>query len=62
MNGTTIVSSFISMGVVALSGVLMFFLPKNSIGFIVTVVVFAVIAAPLGFFYFRYASKKIPKM
>ena len=61
-NVNAVVSSFISMGVVALSGVLMFFLPKNIIGFIVTVAVFAVIAAPLGFFYFRYASKKIPKM
>lgn len=61
-NVNAVVSSFVSMGVVFLSGVLMFFLPKNTIGFIVTAAIFAVIAAPLGFFYFRYAVKKIPKM
>ena len=61
-NVNAVVSSFISMGVVILSGFLMFVLPKNFIGFIATTGIFAIIAAPLGFFYFRYAAKKIPKM
>ena len=61
-NVNAIVSTFISMGVVFLSGLLMFFLPKNFMGLLLTAIIFGAIAAPVGVFYFRYAVKKIPKM
>ena len=61
-NVNAVVSSFISMGVVALFIVLMFFLPKNTLGLLIIIGIFTAIAAPLGYFYFRYAVKKIPKM
>ena len=61
-NINAVVSSFISMGVVGLFIVLMIFLPKTALGMLLIGVIFAVIAAPLGFLYFRYAVKRIPKM
>ena len=61
-NLNAVVSSFISMGVVAIFVVLMIFLPKTGLGMLLIGVIFAVIAAPLGFLYFRYAVKRIPKM
>ena len=61
-NVNALISAFVSMGVVALIVVLMIFLPKNFLGFVIITGVFALIAAPLGFFYFRYAVKKLPKM
>ena len=61
-NVNAVVSSFISMGVVGLCVVLMFVFPKNMWGILIIGAVFAVIAAPLGYFYFKYAVKKIPKM
>ena len=61
-NVNAVVSSFISMGFVGIFVVLMIFLPKNNLGMFIIGLIFALIAAPLGFFYFRYASKKFPKM
>ena len=61
-NVNAVVSSFISMGVVGIFVVLMIFLPKTSLGMLLIALIFAVIAAPLGFLYFRYAVKRIPKM
>jgi ABC-2 type transport system permease protein len=61
-NVNAVVSSFISMGVVGIFVVLMLFLPKTSLGMLLIALIFAVIAAPLGYFYFKYAVKKIPKM
>ena len=61
-NVNAVVSSFVSMGVVGLCVVLMFVFPKNFIGLLIIAAIFAVIAAPLGFLYFRYAVKKIQKM
>ena len=61
-NVNALISSFLTMGLVALCIVLMVFLPKNNLGLFITGLIFTVIAAPLGFFYFRYAVKRIPKM
>ena len=61
-NVNAVVSSFISMGVVGLFIVLMIVLPKNTLGLLAIIGIFTAIAAPLGFFYFKYAVKKIPKM
>lgn len=61
-NVNAVVSSFISMGLVGIFVVMMIFLPKNTLGMLTIGGVFAVIAAPLGFLYFRYAVKRIPKM
>ena len=61
-NVNAVVSSFISMGLVAIFVVLMIFLPKTGLGMLIIGGIFAVIAAPLGFLYFRYAVKRIPKM
>ena len=61
-NVNAVVSSFISMGVVGIFVVLMIFLPKSNLGKLIIGAIFAVIAAPLGYFYFRYAVKRIPKM
>ena len=61
-NINAIVSSFISMGFVGIFIVMMIFLPKTGLGMFIIGAVFAVIAAPLGFLYFRYAVKRIPKM
>ena len=61
-NVNAVVSSFISMGVVGIFIVLMIFLPKTNLGMLIIGLIFAVIAAPLGYFYFRYAIKRIPKM
>ncbi len=61
-NVNAVVSSFVSMGVVGLCVVLMFVFPKNFIGLLIIAAIFGVIAAPLGFLYFRYAVKKIQKM
>ncbi len=61
-NVNAVVSSFISMGVVALFIVLMIFLPKNNLGIFLTGLIFTVLAAPLGALYFRYAVKRIPLM
>lgn len=61
-NVNAVVSSFISMGVVAIFVVLIFIMPKNTIGMLLIIAIFAVISAPLGYFYFKYAVKKIPKM
>lgn len=61
-NVNAVVSSFISMGVVGLFIVLMIVLPKNTLGLLAIIAIFTAIAAPLGFFYFKYAVKKIPKM
>ena len=61
-NVNAVVSSFISMGVVAIFVVLMIFLPKTGLGMFLIGGIFAVIAAPLGFLYFRYAVKRIPRM
>ena len=61
-NINAIVSAFISIGVVGIFIVLMLFLPKNSLGLLLIAGIFAVIAAPLGYFYFKYAVKRIPRM
>ena len=61
-NVNAVVSSFITMGVVALFIVLMVFLPRNNLGIIITGLIFTVLAAPLGYLYFRYAVKRIPNM
>ena len=61
-NVNAVVSSFISMGVVGIFIVLMLFLPKTNLGMLIIGLIFAVIAAPLGYFYFKYAVKRIPKM
>ena len=61
-NINAVVSSFISMGFVGIFIVMMIFLPKTGLGMFIIGAVFAVIAAPLGFLYFRYAVKRIPKM
>lgn len=61
-NINAVVSSFISMGVVGIFVVLMIFLPKTALGLFLIGGIFGVIAAPLGFLYFRYAVKRIPKM
>ena len=61
-NVNAVVSSFISMGFVGIFIVMMIFLPKTGLGMFIIGAVFAVIAAPLGFLYFRYAVKRIPKM
>ena len=61
-NINAVVSSFISLGVVGLFIVLMIFLPKTNLGMLLIALIFAVIAAPLGYFYFRYAVKRIAKM
>ena len=61
-NVNAVVSSFISMGFVAIFVVLMISLPKTSLGMLIIGAIFAVIAAPLGYFYFKYAVKRIPKM
>ena len=61
-NVNAVVSSFITMGVVALFIVLMIFLPRNNLGIIITGLIFTVLAAPLGYLYFRYAVKRIPNM
>ena len=61
-NINAVVSSFISLGVVGLFIVLMIFLPKTNLGMLLIALIFAVIAAPLGYFYFRYAVKRIVKM
>ena len=61
-NINAVVSSFISMGVVGIFIVLMLFLPKTNLGMLIIGLIFAVIAAPLGYFYFKYAVKRIPKM
>ena len=61
-NVNAVVSSFISMGVVGIFIVLMIFLPKTNLGMLLIALIFAVIAAPLGYFYFRYAVKRIAKM
>ena len=61
-NVNAVVSSFITMGIVALFIVLMIFLPRNNLGIIITGLIFTVLAAPLGYLYFRYAVKRIPNM
>ena len=61
-NVNAVVSSFISMGVVAIFVLLIFVMPKNTLGELLITAIFAVISAPLGYFYFKYAVKKIPKM
>lgn len=61
-NMNALVAAFITMGVVGIFALLAYLLPKNSIGIIVIFAVFALIAAPLGYFYFRYAAKKITRM
>ncbi len=61
-NVNAVVSSFISMGVVAIFVLLIFVMPKNTLGELLITAIFAVISAPLGYFYFRYAVKKIPRM
>jgi len=37
-------------------------LPKNKLGLIILALVFAVISAPIGSFYWKYAIKKIDRM
>ena len=61
-NLNAVVSTFISMGIVGIFIVLMIFLPKTGLGMFLIGAIFAAIAAPLGFLYFRYAVKRIPKM
>lgn len=61
-NMNAVVSTFIVMGFIALMVLLIFLLPKNNIGFFAVAGIMLVIAAPLGYFYFKYAVKKIPKM
>ena len=61
-NVNAVVSAFISMGVVALFIVLMVFLPRNNLGILLVGLIFTVLAAPLGYLYFRYAVKRIPNM
>ena len=61
-NVNAVVSSFISMGVVAIFVLLIFVLPKNTLGMLIIIAIFPVISAPLGYFYFKYAVKKIQKM
>ena len=52
----------LTKAVVAIFVVLMIFLPKTGLGMFLIGGIFAVIAAPLGFLYFRYAVKRIPRM
>ena len=61
-NVNAVVSSFISIGLVGIFVVLIIFLPKSGLGMFLIGAIFGVIAAPLGFLYFRYAVKRIPKM
>ena len=61
-NVNALVSAFITMGLIALFVVLMLFLPRNNLGILLVGLIFTVIAAPLGYLYFRYAVKRIPLM
>lgn len=61
-NVNAIIAVFITMGVVGLSVVLAFFVPRNVLGIVIITVVYAIIAAPLGICYFKYANKKLIKM
>ena len=61
-NMNAVVSTFITMGFIALMVLLIFLLPKNNLGLLIVSAIMLVIAAPLGVLYFKYAVKKIPKM
>ena len=61
-NMNAVISTFIVMGFIALMVLLIVLLPKNNIGFLIVNAIMLVIATPLGYFYFKYAVKKIPKM
>ena len=61
-NMNAVVSTFIVMGFIGLIVLLIVFLPKNNIGYLIVSAIMLVIAAPLGYGYYRYAVKKIPKM
>jgi len=62
-NVNTLLSVFITIGVVALFLVLgILLLPKNSLGLFILAAIFAVISAPLGSCYWKYALKKIDRM
>jgi len=61
-NMNAVVSTFIVMGFIVLGVFLVIVLPKNNLGFLAINGIFIVIAGPLGYGYFKYAGKKIPKM
>lgn len=61
-NTNSIFSILISFGVVGVCVGLSFLLPKNFVGTTIMSVIFAVIVAPVGSAYYKYARKKFPRM
>lgn len=62
-NMNSFISVFITMATIALFCVLaLLLLPKNSIGIVILIIIFTIIAAPIGALYFRYAEKRITLM
>lgn len=58
-NVNSVISIFATMAVVAIFVLVgIFALPKNMIGFIVLIAVFGVLAAPTGYLYFKYSTKR----
>lgn len=61
-NTNSIFSILISFGVIGICVGLCFLLPKNFIGSTIITAIFAVISAPVGSAYYKYAKKRIPVM
>lgn len=62
-NLNTFIGLFLNMAIIAVSIVLAFFiLPKNQFGQLIFTFIFAIISAPIGAQYFKYAEKRISLM
>lgn len=61
-NINSLLSVLFSFAVISFGAFIAYLVPKNTMGIIISCVIFIVIDAPIGSAYFRYAEKKIDRM